>query len=240
MQAKLEVMRGAKTREICLRLPSVICRGGDSKVKLPASTVSRHHCEIYEHDGQIVVRDLGSSNGTLVNGHKIKGPTFLTPEDEVTIGPLTARISPMPAEEEAIAEATTAPSQEAMAEASAEASAEVNAEPVAEAPMDYPVAPAEEAAPSLEELPAEQEKPVFAAELVEEPTTDDDAEDDDSVLQYAEPKSSGRSFVGIVPSEDAAVQVSDVPVFDDPKSNPKPEVSSEDSALNSFFESLDE
>ena len=95
MQARMEVVKGAKTKEICLRLPSVIGRGGEARVKLPASTVSRHHCELYAYEGQLVVRDLGSSNGTIVNGHKIEGPTFLTPEDELTIGPVTVRVSPL-------------------------------------------------------------------------------------------------------------------------------------------------
>ena len=95
MRTKMEVLSGAITKGVILRLPTVIGRGGDSKLKLPASTVSRHHCEVYEYEGQIVVRDLGSSNGTVVNGHKIKGPTFLTIEDELTIGPVTVRLYPV-------------------------------------------------------------------------------------------------------------------------------------------------
>ena len=211
MQAKMDVIRGAKTKEIRLRLPTVIGRGGDSKLKLPASTVSRHHCEVYEFEGQIAIRDLGSSNGTMVNGHRIQGPTFITPEDEVGIGPIVARISAW----ESAEDSDVAP---------------------------YPVAPAEEAAPTFEEVPAETAKPsvatmidgvkVYEAELVE-------PKDDDSILQYAEPKSEGRSFVGIAPAEETVEPVRDAPAFENEDVD-KPSVNPDDSALNDFFKNLDE
>ena len=91
MQVRLIVVDGAKPAAFMLRLPTVIGRSADAKIKLPASTVSRHHCELYEYDGQLAVRDLDSSNGTVVNGHKIKGPTLLTEQDDLTIGPVTMR-----------------------------------------------------------------------------------------------------------------------------------------------------
>ena len=220
MQARMQVVQGAKTKEMRLRLPTVIGRGGDSKIKLPASTVSRHHCEIYEYEGQIVVRDLGSSNGTIVNGHKIKGPTFVTPEDELTIGPVTVRLSEL--KEAAPKELKEAP-----------------------AASDYPVAPAEEAAPSFEELPAEDVEPVGAVaasqdadSAVEREPSDDP--NDDSVLQYAEPKSSGRSFVGIAPASDQPEAVTDAPVFDGLENEEKPQVKADESALNNFFNSLED
>jgi pSer/pThr/pTyr-binding forkhead associated (FHA) protein len=39
-------------------------------------------------EGRVAVKDLGSRNGTLVNGVKISGETELTSGDEVTVGPL--------------------------------------------------------------------------------------------------------------------------------------------------------
>ena len=92
MKAKLIVLQGARTKELRLQLPTVIGRGSESTIKLPASTVSRSHTEIYEFEGQLVVRDLGSANGTLVNGTRIEGPTYVTIEDEISIGPLTFRL----------------------------------------------------------------------------------------------------------------------------------------------------
>ena len=50
------------------KLPVLIGRGPDAEVQVPDRFASRHHCEISERDGTLFVRDLGSSNGCLVNG----------------------------------------------------------------------------------------------------------------------------------------------------------------------------
>lgn len=220
MQVRLEVVRGAKAKEVILRLPSVIGRGGDAKVKLPASTVSRHHCEVYEYNGQIAVRDLASSNGTIVNGHKIKGPTFLTPEDELTIGPLTARLHP---------HTETAPPPKPA--------------PVVAAVVPPAANPAEEVVPSFEELPMEEVQPIEAAEAPDDGIVTEalaTPEDDGSILEYTESKETvGRSFVGIAAAEeDTPEAVSNVPVFDDIEE--KEGVRADDTSLNDFFKKLDE
>ncbi|MEM9652571.1 MAG: FHA domain-containing protein [Actinomycetota bacterium] len=48
--------------------------------------VSRRHTSFEPIDESIQVRDLGSSNGTTVNGATITEPTIVTPGDHVTIG----------------------------------------------------------------------------------------------------------------------------------------------------------
>lgn len=48
-----------------------IGRGEDCAIRLADPEVSRHHAEIFPQDGVWWVRDLGSSNGTLVNGRPI-------------------------------------------------------------------------------------------------------------------------------------------------------------------------
>ena len=72
MDAKLVVVGGdAKAAEIKLRLPTIIGRGRGASLALPHPLVSRQHCEIFEANGQLMVRDLGSLNGTFVNNeHK--------------------------------------------------------------------------------------------------------------------------------------------------------------------------
>ena len=50
------------------------------------SEASRRHAEVVNDDGQPVLRDLGSTNGTLVNGRVIDVPTFLSVGDIITIG----------------------------------------------------------------------------------------------------------------------------------------------------------
>ena len=53
--------------------PIVIGRSPDCDVQLGDPSVSRYHCKVAERDGSIYVEDLGSSNGTEVNGKVLKG-----------------------------------------------------------------------------------------------------------------------------------------------------------------------
>jgi hypothetical protein len=48
--------------------------------------VSRRHARFLDDDGTIVVEDLGSSNGTFVNGDRISSPVELAAGDEVQVG----------------------------------------------------------------------------------------------------------------------------------------------------------
>ena len=91
MQATLIVVDGAKKTRIPLRLPTTIGRGKKSKLRVRDSAVSRRHCELFEQDDHLFISDLESSNGTMVNGQKIEGPTQLKPDDVVSVGPVTFR-----------------------------------------------------------------------------------------------------------------------------------------------------
>jgi pSer/pThr/pTyr-binding forkhead associated (FHA) protein len=53
---------------------------------LDNSNISRHHAEIRFQDGNFVLTDLGSSNGTTVNGQQIEGETALNDGDFITLG----------------------------------------------------------------------------------------------------------------------------------------------------------
>ncbi|HMO25664.1 MAG TPA: FHA domain-containing protein, partial [Tepidisphaeraceae bacterium] len=48
--------------------------------------VSGNHAELRLQDGQLVIVDLGSSNGTYVNGNRIAAPTPVTPRDRISFG----------------------------------------------------------------------------------------------------------------------------------------------------------
>ena len=48
-------------------------------------TVSRRHAELRLHDGRWILRDLGSSNGTWVNGRQVM-EAEVTAGDEVYLG----------------------------------------------------------------------------------------------------------------------------------------------------------
>lgn len=88
---KLVVVSGeVKTKELSIKLPSTIGRGRDTAVILPHPLVSRNHCELYETDGKLMVRDLGSLNGTFVNNERIT-ESPLGPGELLTVGTVTFR-----------------------------------------------------------------------------------------------------------------------------------------------------
>jgi adenylate cyclase len=63
----------------------VLGRHPDCDVTLTYRSISGKHCELERVDGWWRVRDLGSSNGTRVNGAAI-GLSWLLPDDELTLG----------------------------------------------------------------------------------------------------------------------------------------------------------
>jgi hypothetical protein len=63
----------------------VIGRSHDVDLRIDHADVSRRHAMIYWSDGSIVVRDLGSTNGTMVNGYPIES-TVVRPTDTIRIG----------------------------------------------------------------------------------------------------------------------------------------------------------
>ncbi len=67
------------------RAHTVIGRRDDCQVRISLANVSRQHCEIVEENGSFTLRDLGSSNGTFVNGQRAQEAT-LSPGDVLTVG----------------------------------------------------------------------------------------------------------------------------------------------------------
>ncbi|HUT12684.1 MAG TPA: FHA domain-containing protein [Thermoguttaceae bacterium] len=87
MKVKLVSVDSWKSRRkiITHRLPTTIGRSAEAAIHLDDCWASRRHCEIDEIDGTLVVRDLGSTHGTFVNGHRITEARLL-PGDMLTIG----------------------------------------------------------------------------------------------------------------------------------------------------------
>jgi pSer/pThr/pTyr-binding forkhead associated (FHA) protein len=78
--------------------PLLVGRGSDSDIVLTGPLVSRRHAEFHETEAGIVVIDLGSQNGVLVNGTPISGPTALLLGDKVTVGDDEFELTEIPAE----------------------------------------------------------------------------------------------------------------------------------------------
>lgn len=70
-------------------------RAEDCHLTISHETLSRRHLSLSIRDGATYVEDHGSSNGTLVNGKRIKPhtPTRLLPEDQITMGQAGVRLS---------------------------------------------------------------------------------------------------------------------------------------------------
>jgi pSer/pThr/pTyr-binding forkhead associated (FHA) protein len=95
MQVKLIVVRGQPQGK-CLVFPPgdfVIGRGEECHVRPNSSWVSRQHCILQVSSFGVVLRDLGSTNGTLVNGTRVVGESPLAEGDEVQVGPLVFEVS---------------------------------------------------------------------------------------------------------------------------------------------------
>jgi phosphoserine phosphatase RsbU/P len=63
----------------------IIGRSSDSTLSLADRYLSRHHSRLLRRPDGWVVEDLGSRNGTLVNGRRISGPTTLAPGDVIQV-----------------------------------------------------------------------------------------------------------------------------------------------------------
>lgn len=71
--------------------PMVVGRGGSTPVDIAIGgdpAVSRRHAELVRDDGGWTIRDLGTANGTRVNGLDVNGasPTPIGPGDVIEIG----------------------------------------------------------------------------------------------------------------------------------------------------------
>jgi hypothetical protein len=63
-----------------------IGRGETSDVLIDNVSVSRRHAELREEGGAWLLRDLGSSNGTFLNGQRVTAELPLRPGDEISFG----------------------------------------------------------------------------------------------------------------------------------------------------------
>lgn len=91
MQATFVVVEPNLTpNEYTVELPATIGRGREAHLKFTNGLLSRRHCEVVEEEGEIVVRDLGSRNGTFIGGRRVQSAT-LSPGELITVGGITLR-----------------------------------------------------------------------------------------------------------------------------------------------------
>jgi DNA-binding winged helix-turn-helix (wHTH) protein len=67
---------------------SIIGRTPESTVQIACERVSRRHARIVVANGRATIEDLGSKNGTFVDGRRIDVPTELVDGQRISVGPI--------------------------------------------------------------------------------------------------------------------------------------------------------
>jgi DNA-binding NtrC family response regulator len=65
-------------------------RAPEATIRIEHEKVSRAHARVTRRGANILVDDLGSRNGTTVNGRRLEGPVRVVAGDEIGVGPLIA------------------------------------------------------------------------------------------------------------------------------------------------------
>jgi pSer/pThr/pTyr-binding forkhead associated (FHA) protein len=90
MRAQLVPLDGGPPIEIGKDL-TLVGRKEDCDLRLDHKSVSKMHCVLVKTDGLLLLRDLGSTNGTRVNGQRVRRAALL-PNDQLTIAHFKFRI----------------------------------------------------------------------------------------------------------------------------------------------------
>jgi pSer/pThr/pTyr-binding forkhead associated (FHA) protein len=76
MRVGLKPLDGGPVVELEKEL-ALVGRGEDSDLRLDHKSISKLHCVLVKTDGLILIRDLGSTNGTRVNGQRVRRAALL-------------------------------------------------------------------------------------------------------------------------------------------------------------------
>jgi adenylate cyclase len=160
MVYKLISTEGDQAFELRLGPPLVVGRALTSDIPVLDPTISRRHAEVRLDEAGVHVRDLGSSNGTFLNGQKVD-TTRISPGDVITFGKVAFRLK----------ESTPTPAAAERAIRSDEVLAQPGATIVRQLPVrdsrqgfapnfraSGPQRPLEESTPILTEIERNQEK----------------------------------------------------------------------------------
>jgi predicted component of type VI protein secretion system len=91
MRAQLLPLDGGAAIELAKEL-TLVGRREDCDVRLDHKSVSKMHCVIVKTDGLLLLRDLGSTNGTRVNGQRVRRAALL-PNDQVAVAGFKFRVT---------------------------------------------------------------------------------------------------------------------------------------------------
>jgi predicted component of type VI protein secretion system len=104
MQAVLVMFRsdGERRSFSVTRDVTVIGRREDCDLRIPLNDVSRKHARLIKEEGGMRLEDLGSSNGTYLNGQRVEREAILQAGDSIQVGPVVfvLQVDGYPADEE--------------------------------------------------------------------------------------------------------------------------------------------
>lgn len=86
---QLRVVRGPRELKgvsVPLSGPLVIGRSPGADIVIGDDFVSAKHAKVYQRGNEVVLEDLGSTNGTILNGDRLRNPHTLRPGDTIDIG----------------------------------------------------------------------------------------------------------------------------------------------------------
>src|SRR3954463_9659378 len=86
MRVRLVPLEGGTPIEIAKDL-LLVGRKEDCDIRLEHKSVSKLHCVVVKADGLLLLRDLGSTNGTRVNGQRVRRAALL-PNDQLQLASL--------------------------------------------------------------------------------------------------------------------------------------------------------
>ncbi len=90
--ARLLLLTGGESKAFDLNGDEIVVgRLPECEVHLDSNMISRKHARLRRNGASIVLEDLGSGNGTFVNGRRITGAVTLQHNDRIKFGPLLVR-----------------------------------------------------------------------------------------------------------------------------------------------------
>jgi pSer/pThr/pTyr-binding forkhead associated (FHA) protein len=94
MQIRMKVIKG-KPHGHCFLFANgevMFGRGPECNIRPNSDLISRQHCLLKISDHHALIRDLGSRNGTLINGQLVIGEHILKHGDTLELGPLVLQV----------------------------------------------------------------------------------------------------------------------------------------------------
>ena len=79
-------------KEFVVGAEATLGRGQGCQVQFAEPMVSQLHARLFRNEKGLHIEDLGSTNGTYLNGRKVGGPAKLKKGDRVRVGPIELEV----------------------------------------------------------------------------------------------------------------------------------------------------